>query len=61
MSFECPHCFHKDTSIQPGGTIQEKGVRIKLKVQDKSVSSWFLSQLTLTTETLGKAVKCVQC
>ena len=38
MSFECPHCHHKDNEIQPGGVIQEEGVRITLAVKSKDVS-----------------------
>lgn len=37
MSFDCPHCFHKDNSIKPGGAIQEKGVRMKLHVNQKQI------------------------
>uniref|UniRef100_A0A8D8RUR1 Zinc finger protein ZPR1 n=1 Tax=Cacopsylla melanoneura TaxID=428564 RepID=A0A8D8RUR1_9HEMI len=33
MSFDCPHCDFKNNEIQPGGRIEEKGVRIKLKVE----------------------------
>ncbi|KAI5740663.1 hypothetical protein M8J76_005967 [Diaphorina citri] len=34
MSFECPHCGYKNNEIQPGGQIEEKGVRINLKVEN---------------------------
>jgi len=34
-SFECPHCYHKNTEIQPSGNIQEMGIRIKLNVTGK--------------------------
>ncbi|XP_034238970.1 zinc finger protein ZPR1 [Thrips palmi] len=32
MSFSCDHCGFSNNEIQPGGQIQEKGVRITLKV-----------------------------
>jgi len=32
MSFDCPHCGYRDNQIQPGSDIQEKGIRITLKV-----------------------------
>lgn len=32
MSFDCQHCGYKDNQIQPGSDIQEKGVRMTLKV-----------------------------
>jgi len=37
MSFDCPHCFYKDNQIQPGSEIQEKGIRLQLKVKDKTM------------------------
>lgn len=33
MSFECEHCGFKNNEIQSGGKIEERGVRITLKVQ----------------------------
>lgn len=32
MSFDCPHCGFRDNQIKPGGEIQEKGLKISLKV-----------------------------
>merc|ERR1712212_586591 len=32
MSFDCPECGYKDNQIKPGGEIQEKGVKMTLKV-----------------------------
>jgi zinc finger protein len=36
MSFDCPHCNFKNSEIQPAGEIQQRGVKISLKV-DKEV------------------------
>lgn len=33
MSFDCTHCGYQNNEIQPGGKIEEKGVKIKLKVE----------------------------
>merc|ERR1712142_782156 len=33
MSFTCPHCGYRDNQIQPGSDIEEKGVRLTLKVE----------------------------
>ena len=33
MSFECPHCHHRDSQVQSGGAVQERGHRITLKVR----------------------------
>lgn len=33
MSFECPHCFFKNSEIQSAGEIQQRGVRFSLKVE----------------------------
>ncbi|XP_071957495.1 zinc finger protein ZPR1-like [Antedon mediterranea] len=35
MSFECEHCGFKNNEIQPGGMIQDKGVTLKLMVQNE--------------------------
>ena len=35
MSFDCEHCGFKNNEVQPGGKVDEKGVRIKLKVQNE--------------------------
>jgi zinc finger protein len=35
MSFECPHCFFKNSEIQPAAEIAEKGSRYVLKVETK--------------------------
>lgn len=32
MSFECPHCHFKNTEVQPAGEIQQRGVKITLRV-----------------------------
>ncbi|KAF2189760.1 zinc finger protein-like protein zpr1 [Zopfia rhizophila CBS 207.26] len=32
MSFECPHCYFKNAEIQPAGEIQQRGIKISLKV-----------------------------
>lgn len=32
MSFSCDHCGFENNEIQPGGEIQEKGIRLTLKV-----------------------------
>ncbi|BES94509.1 Zinc finger protein [Nesidiocoris tenuis] len=34
MSFECMECGYKNNEIQPGGTIEEQGVRATLRVQN---------------------------
>lgn len=34
MSFECPHCFFKNSEIQSAGEIQQRGVRFSLKVEN---------------------------
>ncbi|KAJ1528389.1 hypothetical protein ONE63_006804 [Megalurothrips usitatus] len=36
MSFSCEHCGASNNEIQPGGQIQEKGVRVTLKVSAAS-------------------------
>ncbi|XP_069675200.1 zinc finger protein ZPR1 [Periplaneta americana] len=33
MSFECEHCGFKNNEIQPGGKVDEKGIRITLTVE----------------------------
>ncbi|KDO34315.1 hypothetical protein SPRG_19130 [Saprolegnia parasitica CBS 223.65] len=35
MSFECEHCGFKNSEIQFGGSIQEKGVRMELLVENR--------------------------
>jgi zinc finger protein len=35
MSFECRHCGFKNNEIQPGGEVEEKGIRITLTVQSE--------------------------
>ncbi|SMN17700.1 similar to Saccharomyces cerevisiae YGR211W ZPR1 Essential protein with two zinc fingers [Maudiozyma saulgeensis] len=35
MSFECPHCGFKNSEIQPASSIQEKGSKYTLKVENK--------------------------
>ncbi|XP_071447318.1 zinc finger protein ZPR1 [Hetaerina americana] len=35
MSFECEHCGLRNNEIQPGGEIQEKGVKITVDVKNK--------------------------
>ncbi|KAG0670350.1 nucleolar zinc-finger protein [Maudiozyma exigua] len=35
MSFECPHCGFKNSEIQPASSIQEKGSKYSLKVENK--------------------------
>ncbi|KAH8727477.1 zinc finger protein-like protein zpr1 [Phaeosphaeriaceae sp. PMI808] len=32
MSFECPHCYFKNTEVQPAGEIQQRGVKYTLRV-----------------------------
>jgi zinc finger protein len=32
MSFECPHCFLKNSEVQPAGEIQQRGVKFTLRV-----------------------------
>lgn len=32
MSFECPHCFFKNTEVQPAGEIQQRGIKYTLRV-----------------------------
>ncbi|KAK6642710.1 hypothetical protein RUM43_004212 [Polyplax serrata] len=36
MSFECEHCGFRNNEIQPGGQIEEKGIRITLTVTSPS-------------------------
>ncbi len=38
MSFNCPHCHHSNSDIQPGGIIQDQGVRYTLKACQNDVS-----------------------
>jgi zinc finger protein len=33
MSFYCPHCYFKNSEIQPAGEIQQRGVKFSLKVE----------------------------
>lgn len=35
MSFECPHCGYQNNELQPGGKIEDKGVRITLHVKSE--------------------------
>lgn len=35
MSFECEHCGFLNNEIQSGGKVEEKGIRIKLKVENE--------------------------
>ncbi|GMF07890.1 unnamed protein product [Ambrosiozyma monospora] len=35
MSFECQHCGFKNSEIQPASTIQQRGAKYVLKVEDK--------------------------
>lgn len=35
MSFECEHCGFKNNEIQPGGKMEEKGLRITLCVKSE--------------------------
>lgn len=35
MSFECPHCGFKNSEVQPASSIQEKGSRYVLKIENK--------------------------
>ncbi len=34
MSFECEHCNYQNNEIQSGGKVEEKGIRITLKVEN---------------------------
>ncbi|XP_065222269.1 zinc finger protein ZPR1 [Planococcus citri] len=34
MSFDCEHCGYQNNEIQSGGRVEEKGVRIRLKVEN---------------------------
>lgn len=36
MSFECPHCGFKNSEIQSAGSMQEKGSKYTLKIEEKS-------------------------
>lgn len=36
MSFSCEHCGSSNNEIQSGGQIQEKGIRITLKVNSEA-------------------------
>jgi C4-type Zn-finger protein len=36
-SFECPHCGYKNSSVQYGGVIQDRGSKITLKVTTAKV------------------------
>ena len=38
MSFECPHCGYRNNEIQPGAMIQEKGIKIQVKIEGEKVS-----------------------
>lgn len=35
MSFDCSHCGFQNNEIQPGGNIEEKGVRVNLIVKSQ--------------------------
>jgi len=35
MSFECPHCFFKNSEIQPAGEIQQRGVRYRARIDQQ--------------------------
>lgn len=37
MSFSCPHCHYANSEIQPGGPIQELGVKYSLQTSQKEV------------------------
>lgn len=37
MSFSCPHCGNENSEIQPGGPIQDLGVRYTFLVNKKEV------------------------
>lgn len=34
ISFECEHCGYHNNEIQSGGRVEEKGIRIRLKVEN---------------------------
>lgn len=36
MSFECPHCHLKNSEIQSAGEIQQRGVKVSLKVDQEA-------------------------
>jgi len=36
MSFECPHCHLKNSEIQSAGEIQQRGIKVSLKVDQES-------------------------
>ena len=40
-SFECPHCGERNSEIQPGAPLQDKGVRFTLTVKDTRVRGLF--------------------
>lgn len=37
MSFECEHCGFKNSEVQFGGKVQEKGAKVELEVMDQEV------------------------
>ena len=37
MSFSCPHCHYSDSEIQPGGPIQDQGVKYTVQVDTREV------------------------
>lgn len=41
MSFYCDHCGYKNSEIQPGSKIQDKGVKITFKLIDPRVKQTF--------------------
>ena len=38
MSFNCEHCDFANNEVQFGGSIQEQGLKLELKVQSKQVN-----------------------
>ena len=38
MSFDCPHCNYSNSEIQPGGPIQDQGVKYVLNLSQKEAS-----------------------
>lgn len=47
MSFSCPHCHYSDSEIQPGGPIQDEGVKYTVQVDTREVNTRGKSLLLL--------------
>ena len=58
MSFSCPHCGNENSEIQPGGPIQDLGVRYTFLVNKKEVMivGWGITGVLIIVGKLKKKV-----